>query len=296
MRFAARTTLLAAAAGACAPALHAQTWRTIEASRQLHTDDSLRVRLEYAAGTLRLGAAAAPLLYDVQYRYDAQRVTPVRRFDAASRTLTIGIDEARAGWLRARLPGIPVGVQSDVKQISFLTLAVARAVPLDLSLDVDAAEADLDLSGLWLNRLRLQSGVSETRVNFGTPNPRPMRELTIVAGAAGMTVRRLGNANAGVVEIRSGAGSTDVDLTGEWSRDMDLRLQVALGAATLRLPRDLGVRLTVRQVLGSFDAGAAGLVERDGAYYSENWGTARRKLRIDAETTLGTLSVERGAH
>jgi len=50
-------------------------------------------------------------------------------------------------------------------------------------------------------------------------------------------------------------------------------------------------RVEIRKVLGSFEHD--GLVKRDGAYYSENWDSARHKVRIRAETTLGKFEIDR---
>jgi len=59
----------------------------------------------------------------------------------------------------------------------------------------------------------------------------------------------------------------------------------------VRVPSDVGVRIELEKLLASFDH--TGLVEHDGAYFSENWGSAPYKLRIKAETTLGKFELDR---
>ena len=86
--------LAAAIVAAPAATAHGQVWRTVTASRQRAAADSLRLRVYFGAGTFNLDAAAEPLLYNVDMRYDAGRVRPMHRYDAATGTLTIRSDSA----------------------------------------------------------------------------------------------------------------------------------------------------------------------------------------------------------
>jgi hypothetical protein len=51
------------------------------------------------------------------------------------------------------------------------------------------------------------------------------------------------------------------------------------------------VRLEIQRIAAGFDH--EGMVKRGDAWYSRNWDTARRKLRIRAETVFGALELER---
>jgi hypothetical protein len=57
------------------------------------------------------------------------------------------------------------------------------------------------------------------------------------------------------------------------------------------VPSDVGVRVTVKKGLASFDH--EGLVERDGAWVSRNWDSAPHKLHVAAETVFGKLTIDR---
>jgi hypothetical protein len=256
----------------------AQSWRTVSAARQETGADSLRVRVEYGAGTLSLTRATQPLLYDVRLRYDESRFETERTFDSATSTLTLGVRRrGRNHFLTGHSEG------------GSLTLGLAPTVPLDLSLDLGAARGDLDLSGMSVRRLHVQSGASETRLRFGTPNATAMDELTVHAGAAGVEVRQLGNAHASRARVKCAIGGVDLDLSGAWATDMDLALDVSVGEVTLRIPRDLGVRVRLDKVLASFDD--AGFTRDGDAYYSASWARAPHKLTIDAATVLGSIDV-----
>lgn len=279
-----RQLLLAAMPLAClapgAAGAQQDQLRSIDVSRQLHDSSALRVEVRYGAGKLDVRAATTPVLYRMQLSYFADRAEPVYAFYPETRTLRVGLDRQHT-----RIP-------NDDRQ-GQLHLDLARSVPVDLSLELGAVEADLDLSGLRVDQLRVESGASEAEIRFDTPNADRMRSLDLRVGAAGLRALRLANANAHEIRVQAGVGDVDLDFGGTWRQDVDLTVQVALGDVELHVPRDVGVRLEVQRFLASVDVG--GLVKRGDAYYSENWDSATHRLRIASKTTFGKLRVDRNA-
>jgi hypothetical protein len=257
-------------------------WRTASAARDRDVADSLRLRVNLSAGSLRVSPADGGQLYDYSMRYDAARYQVERRFDSASHTLALRLD---GGQRRLR------AVTGDKEEQARLSLAVARGVPLDVALRLGAVEADLDLGGLAVDQLNVESAASATALRFATPNPRRMRSLRFDVGAATIEATGVGNANVEHVDVDCGAGALTLDFSGAWAADVDARLRVRLGAVTLRVPRDVGVRARVDVTLGAFEH--EGLSERDGVHYSANWEGAGRRLTIDASMLIGTLEIER---
>lgn len=285
--------IVMALAATDAVAAHAQIWRTMTASRERGSADSLRVRVYFGAGTFNLAAATEPLLYDLDLRYDAGRVRPMHKYDASTGLLTIRSDSAigHPFTLNMKRGGLHLNAPGDDRNGTDLTVGLARGVPLDLSLSLGACDATLDLSNLAVRRLQLESGASQTTVTFGTPNPVQMSSLEFDIGAAGLTVKSLGNAHASRVTVTAGVGGAELDLGGSWSGTMNLTVHAALGGITLHVPDDVGIEARVSKTLGSLDA--PGLTSRDGAYYSSNWGTATRKVVIDATATLAGIEITR---
>lgn len=259
-----------------------QAWRTTSAARPRSGADSLRLRVNLTGGSLRVSPADEAELYDYSMRYDAARYDVERRFDSASRTLSL-----RLAGGRHRLRGL----DGDKKEHARLALAVARDVPLDVALRLGAVEADLDLGGLAVDQLNVESAASATTMRFATPNPRRMRSLRFDLGAASIEATGVGNANVEHLEVDCGAGALTLDFSGAWAGDMDARLRIRLGAVTLRIPRDVGISARVDATLGSFERDA--FREQDGTHYSANWEGARRRLTIDASMLVGTLEIER---
>lgn len=268
--------------------LPAQSWRSVTAATQAQPGDSLRVRISFAAGTLVVGAAPASELYQMRFRYDTEKHRPVRRFDPVSRTLSLDMDSS-SQTTRFGIPALSRSGGGNTKDPNQLTLALGRDVPLDIALELGGVEARIDLTGLSVDRLRLDSKGSETRVVFAAPNPRRMRSLEIAGGATGIAVEGLGNANAEHIEVRTSLGGVDLDFGGTWATDVELRLEVSLGGATLRVPRNVGVRVRSKKFLAAIDL--PGLQLRDEYYYSANWASAPHKLTVDSGTTMGALEL-----
>jgi uncharacterized protein DUF2154 len=262
-------------------AVTAQSWRTVESARQLRDSAEHRVRVHYGAGRLDVGATDAPLLYSMTLRYDEATTTPIHRYDAGARALTLGVEGESSRFSR--------NMGDNAK--GEMRLALSRAVPIELELELGATKAQLDLGGLSLLGLHLESGASETLLDFSTLNQTRMRALDINVGAASFEARNLGNANASAVHVQGGVGSVELDFAGQWSQDMTVDADLALGKLTLHVPRDVGVRLEVQKFLASFDQ--QGLQKRGDAYYSENWDSAKYHLRLRAKTTFGGIELDR---
>jgi hypothetical protein len=261
----------------------AQSWRTVESSRQLRDSAEHHVQVRYAAGRIDVAPTDAPVLYSMNLRYDEATTTPLHRYDADARLLTLGVDAEKTRFSRS----------SDEKSSGEMHLSLSRSVPIDLALDLGATKGALDLGGLNLLSLRLDSGASDMRLDFSTPNRSRMRAFDVQAGAASLEAKNLANANASTIHVESGVGSVDLDFGGDWTGDMTVNAEVALGKLTLHLPRDVGVRVEVEKFLASFDQ--QGLEKRGGAYYSTNWDSARYHLRLHAETAVGGIEIDRPA-
>lgn len=262
--------------------IEAQSWRTLDVARQLVDTTAATVHVVYGTGGFVLRATSSPLQYRMQLRYDATRTEPRHLYDPAARTLQIGVKKSEA-----RFAG-----RGD-KETGHLQLELARSVPTDLSVDVGAVQADMDLTGLRLSRVQVEAGAGDAKMRFDSLNSAKMSVLDVSLGVANFSGQRLANANAADIRIDAGVANVELDFDGRWTQDIDLRVDVTLGIVTIHVPADVGVRVSLRKLLASFDPEE--LVERDGAWVSRNWDSARHKLRISAKTNFGKLTVDRAS-
>jgi hypothetical protein len=265
---------------AAAPAVAAgQSWRTVESSRQLRDSAPLAVHVSYGAGRLDVRSTTERVLYHMELRYDAERDTPIYEFDAVARRLDLGAHTSKARLIRNDGGGE-------------MRLELPRGVPIDLALDFGAVKGDLDLRGVALDRLNIQTGASETRVRFDSTARRPIREIEADAGAARLEMVDIAAAAPGSVKVHIGVGGADLDFGRVWRNDIAVQVEAALGSVTLHVPREVGIQLELDRALSGFDHEGMRRLGGNG-WVSDNWNTASRRLRVYAETALGKLRIDR---
>ncbi|HEY0351031.1 MAG TPA: hypothetical protein VGC48_02865 [Gemmatimonadales bacterium] len=265
----------------CGVPLRAQTMRPFETFRQLHGETRLAARLEYAAGSLHLAPGRAGELYRMDLGYDESRFVPVSDYDASSGSVFLGLRAAGEG-------GVRVVSRNQLRQIAAVAISPKVDVALDLTLG--AAEADLELGGLRVTNLQLKSGASRTVVRFSKPNGTRCQRASISAGAADVSVLGLGNSRCDLIEFEGGVGKVLLDFAGAWTSNAQVEVKMAMGELTLRLPRRVGVRISMDKFLSSFEP--AGLVLRGEAFQSPNYDVNQRHLDLDLTTAVGGVNVE----
>lgn len=266
-----------------APSLaSAQSWRTVTSARQLHGERELAVNIRYGAGHVTLRPAATGQLYRMELRYDEDKFIPVREYDPATPSITLGI-RSREGSRVSLRDGRRSG------ETPSLDVMLTPDIPLLLVLEMGAVQADVELGGLAIQRAEYHTGASETRLRWSQPNPVPCDELVMRAGAAEFHALQIANSNCERVSFEGGLGEITLDFTGSWRRSMDASVEMGIGSLNLRLPRDVGVAVTVSRVLASFDA--AGFTKRGNTYYSANYNDARHRLTLRVSTSLGGIDV-----
>jgi hypothetical protein len=263
----------------------AQTWRTITSARQTHGESELTVDVTYAAGRFTVTPGAPGTLYRMEMRYDEDRFTPVREYDDDASVLRLGVRSRGRGGVR-----VSSGDRRRSKPTPTLDLALTPDVPLSLTLELGAVRSDVELGGLALRRVHYRTGASESSVRFSRPNPLECDEIRLEAGAAEFQVTSLANANCRQVNFRGGVGEVTLDFSGVWRQSAQADVDVSIGSLTLRLPRDVGVAIRLSRFLASFDS--AGFTKRGRLYYSRNYESARHRLTMRVNATIGGVAVD----
>jgi hypothetical protein len=276
-----RSIVLASALVLCAGDLAAQGLRPFTTFRQWHGETRLDARLKYAAGVLHVAAGQPDNLYRMDASYDEERYLPVSDFDASRDAVTLGVASAGRGGIRAVSREHPAQ-----------TAAIAFSPRADLALDVElgAVDGDLDLGGLRVGSLRLSTGASRASVRFSKPNGIRCRVAELQAGAAELSVVGLGNSRCDRIGFEGGMGKVTLDFGGTWTTSSKVSVNMALGEVTLRLPRHVGVAITLDKFLTSFEP--KGLERSGTSYRSPGYDQADRHLDIDISTAAGAVKIE----
>lgn len=280
MRLAAGTSgallLLAVLPGAAG----AQSLRQYTTTRQFNGEDHLAATVEFAGGTLQLGAGKPGALYTMELRFDPSRSQPVSSWDSARSLVRLGLSSLDNGSV-----GVGSGGPRQSGAITFTPQA-----DLDLTLRTGAAETRVDFGGLRLASLVVETGASTTDIIFSKPNPMRCREARLTAGVAELKVSGLGRSHCEAVSFKGGVGTVVLDYGGTWRGRTALRADLAVGGLTLRIPREVGVVITTEKFLTSFQP--AGFTREGNRYTSTNQGTASRYLDVALTTSLGGVTVE----
>jgi len=272
--------VLLAIAGLSGPAgVHGQTWKTSTATRQVTDEDRLRVRVEYGAGVLGIRRGGAGTLYRALFHFDRDLAEPRIEYERGQLEVGLSPVESRGIDLDDRSSG------------ASLELALAPGLPLELEMSFGAGRADLDLTGLSVRRLVVNTGASESVIRADEVNTEPMESAEINVGAADLRVHGAGNLNVERLVVKSGVGSVLLRLDGEWPRDAAVHVEMGLGALDIEIPRSLGVRLRrPGSILASIDT--EGLEKRGDVHQSANWNSAERRVEIEITAVLGSVDLE----
>ena len=171
-------------------------------------------------------------------------------------------------------------------------LGLGKTQPYALVLEGGAHESRFDLGGLPLTRLLIKQGAGKVDFDFSAPNPQPMSLLDLDAGAVGLEMKNLANANFSEMTADGGAASYQFDFGGALRRDGHVRITVGMASVEVRVPASTAAKISVETVLGSLQVGD-GFAKKEGAFWTPAALEGRTPLlTIDASISLGALSIQ----
>jgi len=112
--------------------------------------------------------------------------------------------------------------------------------------------------------------------------------LSLEMGAGTSDLQLAGLSLTGL-DVKLGAGTCTVDLTGNWARDLDVTFDTGAANITMRLPKDVGVRVEVKAGLGRIEA--SGLKQNGYVYTNEAFGTSEATLHITIQAGIGQINL-----
>jgi hypothetical protein len=205
--------------------------RTESQSVELGDAKSVRVKIHFGAGDLKLTGGAKKLL-EADFTYNVAKLTPVVEYTDG--TLVVRQPETKG------FPSL-IGIMDFRNEWG---LRLYDGVPMDLSVDMGAGTSDLQFAGLSLTSL----------------------------------------------DVTLGAGTYTLDLSGDWARNLDITIDAGAANVILRLPRDVGARVTVES--GPHTIEATGLVKDGGVYTNAAYGVSEVTMRVDMQVGIGQINLD----
>ena len=253
---------------------------------EVEDDGEARIEadLELALGRVTTGRAERGTLFQAEVDVASEGFRP--RFTHTTRG-----DQAR----------IELGVQDTDGSLGRVRSSRANAwrlyfsdrTPLDLSLALGAAEADLDFTGIPLEHLNLDCGVAKATVRFTEANPAQMERMEIEAGLSEFTARGLGFARFERFEFDGGAGNFTLDFSGDAIEPgAHAELDVGMASLTVLLPAGQPIVLDAPSSFMTQVTVPSSFVRlHDGRWGTPGADTDGRTLTVDIDAGPGHVEV-----
>lgn len=236
--------------------------------------DTVEVDLQAGVGDVTLTGGAADL-FEGAFSYNFSELRP--RIDYA---VSGDVGRLDISPVEDSINTIPTGNIESTWDIQ-----LADDVPLAMDVNLGLGDAELDFSDLTLTELEITSGAGDVEVRLGEVD---LDEVNHQAGLGEVTVVMNGG-RISEFNFRGGAGDVEIDFAGDWSSDMDAEIERGLGEVTLRLPENVGVRVEVAEGLGDVDA--SGMMQQNGLYVNETYGTSEVTLDIFVSGGAGDVNL-----
>ena len=118
-------------------------------------------------------------------------------------------------------------------------------------------------------------------------NDVPMN-LSLDMGAGNSNLQLAGLSLTGL-DVNLGAGISKIDLSGDWAHDLDVAFVSGAAEITVKLPKDIGVRVKVEA--GPTLVNAPGLTKDGNVYTNAAYGTSDVTLQIDLQAGIGAINL-----
>ena len=256
---------------------------SLNQSQPLGKEKNLEATLLFDFGSLEITREENNnRLYSLELEYDKVRYTPDIQYTPSA--------DALQGKLNATLHGIQrTGISKELST-NRMRLAFADSVPLRLRITTGVGDTRLSLSGIQIAGLDFDTGVGSGKITAYEPNSVICDHIRLKSGVGSLDAVGLANLNFKELEFDGGVGGANLDLSGEWKQNADIRIQVGVGGVNLAVPREIGVRVeAVKHFLGGVQL--EGFSQRDSYSYSKNYDTAAIRITVQVTTGIGGLKI-----
>ena len=196
--------------------------RVMEINEAHSTGSPVALNLVMGGGKVSIQPGAQNLVEGtVKYNFDAWK--PVIERGLATLTIRQEFD----------ISDVPFDLDDSVNEWD-LKLGTK---PMELTINGRAYDADFDLSGLAITRLKINEGASSTEVHFSQPNPEVMERLSFNTGAS----------QAKEIAISSEAGAYTLDFSGELRQDVEVTINSAISDLKIIVPKGTLCRVDVTE-------------------------------------------------
>jgi hypothetical protein len=173
-------------------------------------------------------------------------------------------------------------------------LKFTDAIPISFDVELGVGKGRFDMSGLQTKDFNLSTGASEVVLSFDEANRTTIDNINIESGVSRFEGRNLCNANFKRFKFQGGVGSYTLDFGGELKREVDVDVEVGLGAVTIIIPKSIGVKLFYdKNWLTRFEYAKDFNTTNDTQYVTDNYSSATGRMNIRIDSGLGSVKIRR---
>ncbi len=265
-------------------ALQARDRQTLEKNAPADAEvKKIHLEADLGAVELVLGAHDGGDLYTAEVRYDADKVRAEINYEksGSSADLYLFSEKTRKN------------LDLDTDDCRW-RVSLSRGYVWDIELDAGVADGKIDLSGLPIESMGIDQGVSDCKIIFSEPNPTEMRRLSINGGVGELEIIGLGYANVRDVEFDGGTGEVVLNYDGFQRGTQTASIDMGVGSVTIEIPKGLPVRVeSDDNWLNSISVPKAFFDEvDDGVYETEGYEDAGYGLDITLDVGIGSAKIK----
>lgn len=210
----------------------------------------------------------------------------------------------RVGELQSESQTVELGEAGPVRvEINFgagnleVTGGAEELLEADFTYNVDELKPEVEFSdGTLVVQQPENEGLPAWQGIAGFQNEWDLRlnseapmDLKIDMGA-GTSDLQLAELNLTGLVISLGATDSTIDLSGNWVSDLKASIDAGATDITVRLPKDIGVRIQVES--GPHTIDATGLTKSGDVYTNDAYGVSEVTLEINLEVGVGRVILE----
>ncbi len=248
---------------------------------EIEGDKVLTVRLDLEEGQFDIapGAFGGSIQVDADFQEGLHRLEPEWSEGAHGPVFALRF---RGGGTIADIQKLLHGQLDEEARVR---VDLPQGVPMHLSIQVSKCEADIDLSGLSLLSLTFEHAMGASVLLFREPNPIAMETFDIRAKMGDVEIAGIGHASARELLFNGRMGDFRLDFNGDWREDTVASIDMMMGSATLRVPRDVALEHDNRYVIfGGVDASRR-------SSRSEPERETQKTLTLETSVRFGDISV-----
>lgn len=246
--------------------------KTVET--QAKTASTVQAELQLGFGQLSIAGGSNQLMQG-QFTYNRPEWKPQIEYTETN----------NQGRLLIKQPQFPSAGESVLMTGNFRNewfIRFGQRLPIALKITGGAVDSAVDLSGVNLKALDIQTGSGRVSVQTG---PQTLDAIYMQTGAGDVDLKVPGG-SVNKLWVEAGAGNIVLDLQGDWRENLEATIQ-GMGNVVVKVPSNVGVRLE-EDGMGSVDAGA--LLQSENGWVNAAYGRSPITLSIK-RVGMGNLTI-----